>query len=75
MFHSNLSMILFRHTSSSDLTLVSFHFKRTILGGRTITSDFITLGRKQMYHSILTNALRQSYMYKWLDFTWQELNV
>jgi hypothetical protein len=32
-----------------------------LLGRHTITSDSIKLGRNIMYHSILTNPLRQTY--------------
>jgi hypothetical protein len=28
-----------------------------------------------MYHSILTNTFRQTYLYNRFDYTWQELNV
>jgi len=31
-----------------------------LVGRRICTSDFITLGKNFMYHSILTNALRQN---------------
>ena len=34
-----------------------------------------TGGRNLINHSILANDLRQSYLYNWLDHTWQEPNV
>jgi len=35
-----------------------------LLSKHTCTSEFITVGRNKMYHSILTYALRQKYLYK-----------
>jgi len=46
-----------------------------LLGRHTCTIDLITLGTNLMCHSSLTNLLRQSYLYKWFDHTWQEHNV
>jgi len=45
------------------------------LGRHICTSNLFTLGSNLMYHSILENDLTQTYLYKWIDHTWQELNV
>jgi len=46
-----------------------------LLGRQSGTSDSITLGRNIIYHSILNDAVRQTYFYKLFDHTWQEQNI
>jgi hypothetical protein len=45
-------------------------FSSMLIGRHTCTSDMNKLGRNLMDHS-----LRQTYLYKWFDPTWQEHNV
>ena len=45
------------------------------LGRHTCISELIALSWNLLYHSILTNVFRQTYLYKLIDYTWQETNV
>ena len=45
------------------------------LSRHTWTCDLITLGRNLIFHCNMTNAVRQTYLYKWFNLTWQDLNV
>ena len=78
-FHSNqpsqadmLVQVIWTHLAGTYWIIL---FWPMILGTHTCTSNLITNGRNLMYHSILNNAFRPSYLYKWIDFTWQETNV
>ena len=48
-------------------------FWPTLIDRYTCTSILITLIRNLIYNSFLIYALRQTYLFKWFYYTWQEL--
>jgi hypothetical protein len=55
------------HNTLRELN-ISFYYDQ-----RSSTSDLSTIGRNLIYHLILPNALRQTYLCKLFNHTWQEI--
>ena len=64
MNHSNPPILLCRQ---------AWRNRRTLYGRHTCSSDMIALGRILNNLSVLTSDIRETYLFKWFDRTWQEL--